>query len=566
MRETIPEPNLVQVLGTLESLLDPADHPRIKELRGRLDAGDLRVLLVGEAKRGKSTLANALLGRPVMPTGVTPVTAVPTLVQHGSPERLEVRLTDGTLRSLPLAEVGKFVTQRHNPENIKGVDLVRVLVERGLPHERMVLVDSPGVGSVYQQNTQETEAALASMDLALLVLTADAPLSESEVGLLRKVEELSVEVLVILNKVDLLADDEISEAREFVTATASEALGFTPTTLTCSGRHGTGVAELAAALRERLEERRLPALHRSVAAASRRLAAQRLDEDAVGLASIRALREDREGDVSAFAEAAAETLIRGEEVRRLLAGEVTRLGAMLYEQASDQLTTSTRTVRAALDDFFSHAPRDPGEAEDQGRSIIAAAVRGEVNGWRTAQARLVRQQLDEQRQRAQNALEESARALEQAAQRLLGVSLSATVPVLPEQRLPEVTYDFDPAPDWNQAVVTLTRRHGPGSHGRVARYLRSRVRELVDKHLGRAKLGLQESLEAQTRALGDAVSEAFEEQGAGLARAHQNALRLRDQSSTTLADEEARLAHRIETLSDLRAILESSPVGQTAGA
>jgi ribosome biogenesis GTPase A len=43
----------------------------------------LRVLVAGEARRGKSTLVNALLGRPVLPVAVTPLTALPTTVRHG---------------------------------------------------------------------------------------------------------------------------------------------------------------------------------------------------------------------------------------------------------------------------------------------------------------------------------------------------------------------------------------------------------------------------------------------------------------------------------------------------
>jgi len=45
------------VLGTDQ------DREQIAALRARLDAARLRVLVAGEAKRGKSTLINALLGR-----------------------------------------------------------------------------------------------------------------------------------------------------------------------------------------------------------------------------------------------------------------------------------------------------------------------------------------------------------------------------------------------------------------------------------------------------------------------------------------------------------------------
>jgi len=46
----------------------------IASLRDRLASRRLRVLVAGEAKRGKSTLVNALLGRPLLPTGVPPLT------------------------------------------------------------------------------------------------------------------------------------------------------------------------------------------------------------------------------------------------------------------------------------------------------------------------------------------------------------------------------------------------------------------------------------------------------------------------------------------------------------
>ncbi len=77
---TTTVPDLSGALALLGALLDTEDQPRIAGLQERLGSGGLRVLLVGEAKRGKSTLANTILGRPVLPVGVTPVTAVATLL------------------------------------------------------------------------------------------------------------------------------------------------------------------------------------------------------------------------------------------------------------------------------------------------------------------------------------------------------------------------------------------------------------------------------------------------------------------------------------------------------
>ena len=69
---------LVSALGELAAPETERDRKRPAALRDRPDAARLRVLAVGEAKRGKITLINTLLGRAVLPAGVTPLTVVTT--------------------------------------------------------------------------------------------------------------------------------------------------------------------------------------------------------------------------------------------------------------------------------------------------------------------------------------------------------------------------------------------------------------------------------------------------------------------------------------------------------
>src|SRR6266487_6677690 len=77
---------LAAALDELSALGAAQDRETISSLRDRLAARRLRVLVAGEAKRGKSTLVNALLGRPVLPTGVLPLTALATTVLYGKRE------------------------------------------------------------------------------------------------------------------------------------------------------------------------------------------------------------------------------------------------------------------------------------------------------------------------------------------------------------------------------------------------------------------------------------------------------------------------------------------------
>src|SRR5579872_6157487 len=71
-------------LGTLAgiatALRDPATAAEADAVRRRVEHDRFVVACVGQFKRGKSTLINALIGDPVLPAGIVPVTAITTVV------------------------------------------------------------------------------------------------------------------------------------------------------------------------------------------------------------------------------------------------------------------------------------------------------------------------------------------------------------------------------------------------------------------------------------------------------------------------------------------------------
>jgi GTPase Era involved in 16S rRNA processing len=82
-----------------------------------------------------------------------------------------------------------------------------VVVEQPAPllASGLVLADTPGTGSVHRHNTATTTACFPRIDVAVLVLTVDAPLSEAETGLLATVGGTAARMAVCLNKTDLLS-------------------------------------------------------------------------------------------------------------------------------------------------------------------------------------------------------------------------------------------------------------------------------------------------------------------------------------------------------------------------
>ena len=195
---------LPAALDELAVLGTDQDREQIAALRARLDAARLRVLVAGEAKRGKSTLINALLGRAVLPAGVTPLTAVATTVRYGDDPHAEVRFADGHEEKQPLTALPDLVTERGNPGNRRHVAAVTVYLDAPVLAGGVELVDTPGTGSVFAWDTAAAHEALETMDAAVFVLTADPPVSAAERDLYAKITGLSVATFTVLNKADHL--------------------------------------------------------------------------------------------------------------------------------------------------------------------------------------------------------------------------------------------------------------------------------------------------------------------------------------------------------------------------
>ncbi len=185
------------------------------ELRARLAEGRFYVACVGQFKRGKSSLLNALVGHPVLPVGVVPVTAAITVLRHGEPVHAQVRFTSGKYQDIDPETVREFVSERENPGNAKGVAAVDVFVPSALLRQGMCLVDTPGIGSVFVGNTETTREFVPHIDAALVVLGADPPISDAELQLVEKAATQIDRLIFVLNKADRLTDAEREDGRSF---------------------------------------------------------------------------------------------------------------------------------------------------------------------------------------------------------------------------------------------------------------------------------------------------------------------------------------------------------------
>ncbi|MEZ3159218.1 dynamin family protein [Microbacterium sp. BWT-B31] len=187
---------------------------RLEQTQERLRDPNIRVVVVGEFKKGKSKLINALVNAPVCPVDDDIATSVPTSVGYGDQPQAWLIMRHGeegegpgtpsvTRQPVPIDEIAHFVSERGNPGNEQKLVGAEVLLPREILRGGLKLIDSPGVGGLESTNSLATLAALSSAHAVLLVSDASQEYTEPEVQFLKHALRLSPNVAAIIAKTDL---------------------------------------------------------------------------------------------------------------------------------------------------------------------------------------------------------------------------------------------------------------------------------------------------------------------------------------------------------------------------
>ncbi|WP_270241510.1 dynamin family protein [Rothia kristinae] len=202
-------------------------------------AGSLTVAVLGRFKAGKSTLLNDLLGADLLPVQAIPATSVITRVRWGPALRVTVMPRHGDPFDIAAGSLGDWVTEAGNPGNQRQVERVDVASPAlsGLRH--LVLVDTPGTGSSWQQNTDTSLSWLPHVGAALILVNATQPLAEEDLRLVELVRPHTPNIIIGLSKTDLLSDDDLAQVERHVRGRLAEAVpGDLPVVPLCSGARG----------------------------------------------------------------------------------------------------------------------------------------------------------------------------------------------------------------------------------------------------------------------------------------------------------------------------------------
>ena len=217
-------------LRIARALADAAQLPGmdaevIAWLHRKITERTFNLVVAGQFKRGKSSVINGLLGERLLPVGVIPLTSVVTVIRAGASTRARVELLDGTSHELALTDLPEYVTERGNPRNAKGVRQVLIEHPSAWLANGLQLIDTPGIGSVYEHNTDVTREYLPRADAVLFIASVEQPVSQAELDFLIDIREYANRIFCLLNKTDYLRRDELDESLKFAQEAIHRSLG-----------------------------------------------------------------------------------------------------------------------------------------------------------------------------------------------------------------------------------------------------------------------------------------------------------------------------------------------------
>ena len=511
---------LDELLLLADGLLAETASRHLAAARTRVAEDRFNLVVLGEFKRGKSTLINALLGRNILPTGVVPLTSVVTTISAGDRDRLRVHFTDGTVRERPLDDLAEYVTEDRNPGNRRCVEVARVELEHELLRGGLELVDTPGIGSIHSHNTEIARGFLPRVDAALCVLDAGQPLSEDERELFREAAERVPRLLPVINKIDHLDRADRDVAIEFVRSALRDLLAVDEVELfAVSARRREGLAPLLTRLRKLAAEERQALLLASVAQVARSAAGEIAQAARFELRAIELPLDQLGSRAEMFERRIAELRAARAEARDLLERGVERA---LRELVNEPLQRYARREEFRLRaELVKHL-------EELGTKPSPRELSSELEGWIDAQIRseferLVPQfeagiadALTELEQRYAERIERILEQVQQAAEDVFGVRASEVLPEAGLRAASRFSFKLKDVEHALDMIVGFGRTVTPGALGRrlVVRDAEQRLIEMTDRHAGRLRSELadrvSDAVREYERELNAAVDEAVE--------------------------------------------------------
>lgn len=201
----------IDLLRDIESAARSYELPQPPDVlatyRERLTANSYQVLVVGEAKRGKSSFINALIGRSLLPTDVDIATSQVFRVHHAEREAYRLRFESGAAREIAATDLPRYGSQvladagqASRPDQI--IRWIEVDIPTKLLPPSVSLLDTPGLGSLYAGHTQVTQRFVPLADAVIYVLDSSQPMVQPDIEFIEQLLGVTNSIFFIQTRID----------------------------------------------------------------------------------------------------------------------------------------------------------------------------------------------------------------------------------------------------------------------------------------------------------------------------------------------------------------------------
>ncbi|HAG83939.1 MAG TPA: dynamin family protein [Cyanobacteria bacterium UBA12227] len=207
----------------------------IDDVIDRIKQQAFSVAIVGEFKRGKSTLINAFLGSEILPSDILPCSATLNRVTHGLKPQLKITFKDGREEELEIDRLKEYVTKLTPESEETATTIEEATVYFPIRHDNVDIIDTPGLNDDVSM-TAVTLSVLPRVEAAVMVMMAPAVFSAYERDFLENkllTNDLG-RVIFVVNAIDRctrpgdkerLLENAVDRLQKYILSRAEEQFG-----------------------------------------------------------------------------------------------------------------------------------------------------------------------------------------------------------------------------------------------------------------------------------------------------------------------------------------------------
>jgi GTPase Era involved in 16S rRNA processing len=573
---------LIAALKELESLASESTSrtllPQIDDEIDKLETSSFYLAVLGQFKRGKTTFINALLGEEILPTGILPLTSIITLIRFGERKKAEVVFLDNRRCTIDPTELRQYVSESENAKNEKKVHHVELAYPSSFLKNGIVLIDTPGVGSIALHNTETTQGFLPRIEAAVVLLGADPPVTQVEFQFIDELFSTVEKAFFLLNKSDVLSESDLADALAYTASALKSKLGSNSEVYPVSalaalkerkganvtGPYGSAIEKVKRTIESFLQKEKLHHLLRSSEKRFHRFIEELRFSIELQLKAIETPLNELQTKIGLFNQYATSLETDGRRHIYIIDGEITLLRQRLSDKVDLKLHEEASKLQNAIENFSSkHSDMPSNDLLMSLDQEVTAMLISDFEKWRMPVQTEILESLRSIFGRAAEEVNELSRKINQHTAELFGISVKEfpSVELLPLKD--EFSYRTKDDPlfiDVDTEKLSSWLLPRALARRKVIRHVMKKTAEKVNINSGRVLSDFVTVIENNKRYLQHHFESDLKLAIGDINRILDDALRRRIENESTVAEQVSVLGKRLLRVAEIEASLDRSVV------